>query len=340
MRSDPRVRYAAASRGQSASTTAYARVRRGASRAAAPGWPPRRPSARARVRGHLPRVGLRVRQGFPHSPVHDGGGQPEGAPGVREGVEEGAGRGVVTEPARAEDARRSTRTARNGAPSFSTTESCSSRDGIQLRTEHGVHVVVGHVAQTSPGRRRRRPGRCPPARADSVPNRSNNAVIAASSVASAATSISVVPVAARRCGQLVAAAAGVAGDRDNRSRPHVGELPDQVRTDVSGRPDDQVAAVGAEYIGSSSASGCAARAAGHGGRPPRYTTWSSPSPACASASTYRAVSTAGTDLVEIDDPAPDFGMLQRQRAAQSPQHGMRRVGPITCGDGLGVAGER
>ena len=44
-------------------------------------------------------------------------------------------------------------------------------------------------------------------------------------------------------------------------------------------------------------------------------------------------------LVEIDDPAPDFGMFKRQRAPQSPQDGMYRVGAIAFSDRLGVAGD-
>ena len=40
----------------------------------------------------------------------------------------------------------------------------------------------------------------------------------------------------------------------------------------------------------------------------------------------------GHRFVEIDDATPDFGMLQRQRAAQAPQHRMGGVGPIAFGD--------
>jgi hypothetical protein len=38
---------------------------------------------------------------------------------------------------------------------------------------------------------------------------------------------------------------------------------------------------------------------------------------------------AGYRVVEIDYAAPDLGMFEGKRAAQSPQSGMSRVRPIT-----------
>ena len=45
-------------------------------------------------------------------------------------------------------------------------------------------------------------------------------------------------------------------------------------------------------------------------------------------------------LVDIDHAAPEFGMLQRQRAAQAPQHRLRRDGAVAVADRLGVSGEQ
>src|SRR5215475_13417112 len=42
-------------------------------------------------------------------------------------------------------------------------------------------------------------------------------------------------------------------------------------------------------------------------------------------------------LVEIDYPAPDFGMFKRHRAAQSPQDSMYRVGAVAFADWLSIA---
>ena len=44
-------------------------------------------------------------------------------------------------------------------------------------------------------------------------------------------------------------------------------------------------------------------------------------------------------VVDIDDAAPDLGMLQRECAAQPPEDRMCRVRPITFVDRLGIAGE-
>ena len=68
---------------------------------------------------------------------------------------------------------------------------------------------------------------------------------------------SVVPGRASCAAKLVEPLAGVARHRDDRAGAHVGELPDQVRADVAGRADDQVAAVRVERgIGAAGAVGC------------------------------------------------------------------------------------
>ena len=72
--------------------------------------------------------------------------------------------------------------------------------------------------------------------------------------------------------------------------------------------------------------------------PPRYTTWSSPSSARAWASTQRAARTAGIDSSRSIMPPQISGCSRAMRAAQTPQHRVRRVGPITVDDWLGVAG--
>ena len=42
-------------------------------------------------------------------------------------------------------------------------------------------------------------------------------------------------------------------------------------------------------------------------------------------------------VVDIDHAAPDFGMFQGERAAQTPQDGMCRVGAIAFHNRLGIA---
>ncbi len=44
-------------------------------------------------------------------------------------------------------------------------------------------------------------------------------------------------------------------------------------------------------------------------------------------------------FVDVDHAAPDLGVFQGQGPAQPPQHGLCRVGTVTLGDGLGVAGQ-
>ena len=72
----------------------------------------------------------------------------------------------------------------------------------------------------------------------------------------------------------------------------------------------------------------------------RYTTWSSPSAASHLGLHILRDQLGRHRVVDIDDAAPDFGMLQRQRAAQAPEDRVRRVRPITFVDRLGIAGER
>src|SRR5690349_20361446 len=45
-------------------------------------------------------------------------------------------------------------------------------------------------------------------------------------------------------------------------------------------------------------------------------------------------------FVDIEDPAPDFLMLQRQRAAQTPQHRVSGIGAITVAERLRIAGQQ
>ena len=54
---------------------------------------------------------------------------------------------------------------------------------------------------------------------------------------------------------------------------------------------------------------------------------------------YCAINSAGTEVIDIDDAAPELRMLQRQCAGQAPQDGVYRVGPITFVDRLGIAGD-
>ena len=116
--------------------------------------PPQRPDGHlvghrleSRLGGHLPlRVGLRVGQRFPQSPVDDGGRQSQRAARVGEGVQEGAGRGVVGQPPRTEqtgDRREQHEVAHRRV---SATGGAAAHADVELRPEHRGHVVVGHVA--------------------------------------------------------------------------------------------------------------------------------------------------------------------------------------------------
>ena len=150
------------------------------------------------------------------------------------------------------------------------------------------------------------------------------------------------PAAARRCGQLVAAASRGCGTPRRRCfAPMLGELPDQVRTDVAGRADDQLAACRRPASTGDVAGRIAPLQSRHVARArPGRRPGLRRRPLRASPTTYRAASSRGHRFVDIDDGAPDFGVLQRQRAAQAPQHRVRGVGAIAFGDGLGVAGQQ
>ena len=188
MRSDPRVRYAAASSGQSASTTLHANGRVGTHRRRQ--RPDRHLIGHRRqpgARRHLPRVVLRVGQRFPHPPVHDGRRQPECAAGEGERVEEGAGRGVVTEPPRAEDARY--RREQHELAHRVLSDRCAAADARPVWDGTSRSRRRRSCRAASPGRRRRPQGRCPPAAAGRCRTGRTATVIAASSVASAATTM-------------------------------------------------------------------------------------------------------------------------------------------------------
>ena len=193
------------------------------------------------------------------------------------------------------------------------------------------------MSRSAPGRRRKPPGRCPRAREgrcrigrttlSSRPRRQRRR-----------QPRSAWSPSARGGGPARRAVGRGSGYCDNRSRPHVGELLDQMRTDVAGRSDDEMAGVVAEHTGRvrqrvpplqprDMADGSPGTRPG----PPRRR------PA-ASASTCSAVDHGRHRLVEIDYAAPDFGMLQRERAAQPPQHGMSRVGPDRPGRRAGRCG--
>jgi len=103
--------------------------------------------------------------------------------------------------------------------------------------------------------------------------------------------------------------AATAGHRDDGACAHAGELGDQVRTDIAGGADDQMAAVGVEYrTGSRGLGGVALQ--------PRNVAYPGPIhhlvlaivaaglgqyPGCGQDHGYR--------FVQIDEATPDFGML-------------------------------
>src|SRR6516225_1080132 len=100
-----------------------------------------------------------------------------------------------------------------------------------------------------------------------------------------------------------------------------------MRSDIAGRPNDQMAAVPIELSG----------------RPRR---WDAPFQPWDTAHTRPIddlifLVTAmrfghhildgqlnGHRLIQVDDATPDLGMLERKRAAQTPQHRMSGIGPI------------
>ena len=210
-------------------------------------------------------------------------------------------------------------------------------DGIQLGPEHGVHVVVGHVGQ-------RHGAAAEGGQVDAL----QRGQIRAEPIEQRRHRGSVGGIgrhreqSGARCGQafgqFVQPAAGVTRNGDDGLRPHSRQLSDQRGTDVSGRTDDEVAAIRTEH-------GIAL-----GRRDTPFEPWHIP---CARAVHDLVLAVVGLrlgehpaggqdrrhSLVEIDDPAPDFGMFKRQRAPQSPQDGMCRVGAIAFPDRLSIAGD-
>ncbi len=148
MRSAARVRYAAASSGQSAADD-----RR-------PGRGTRAGEQRQRldrdVVGHRLQTGsqgdltllfgLPVGQRLPQPPVDRGGRQPGGPAGQREGVQERGGRGVVRQPAGPGQTgdRREQHELLDLVPQRKPVQQ---RHHVQLGPEHRGDVVVGHVQQ-------------------------------------------------------------------------------------------------------------------------------------------------------------------------------------------------
>ena len=120
---------------------------------------------------------------------------------------------------------------------------------------------------------------------------------------------------------------------------HVGELPDQVRSDIAGRADDQMAAVFVELDrrGRWRVTPLQARDTAHTGPINDLIL------AIATVSLVHHIpggQPSGHRLVDIDDAAPDLRMLQCQRATQTPQHRMGGIGPIAFTDGLSIAREQ
>ena len=140
-------------------------------------------------------------------------------------------------------------------------------------------------------------------------------------------------------GQLVEARTRVARYRDDGARARVGKLLDQVRSDVAGRADNQIAAVLGQF--------------GRSGR--RRVSLVQPRHAAQAGPVDNLVFVVGGlslvhdvaggqavrhRLVDIDDAAPEFGVLECERAAQTPQHRVSGVGAVAFADRLGVAGEQ
>ena len=139
-------------------------------------------------------------------------------------------------------------------------------------------------------------------------------------------------------GQFVQPLTGVARDRDDGLGAHPRELADQVRPDVAGRTDNELSGISVQRH---------RRLRWHRTPlQPGHVTHTPPVDDLVF--TVAAVDFTqhlgrrqfgGHRAVQIDDPAPDFGVLQRECASQAPQRPVGGVGVIAFGDGLGVAGD-
>ena len=130
----------------------------------------------------------------------------------------------------------------------------------------------------------------------------------------------------------------IARYRNDSAGTHGGQLLDQLWSDVAGRPDDQVAAVWIEWLGP-------------GRGPMRPLQARDTAHACAIDNLVLSIAVvsfcqhpargelSGHRLVDIDDAAPDLGVLQRQCSTRTPQRRVGRVGPIARTDGLRITSQ-
>ena len=135
-------------------------------------------------------------------------------------------------------------------------------------------------------------------------------------------------------GQLPCAAAGY---RDHGGGAHLGELADEIRPDVAGGTDHQVAGVALEP-------GQSHR--GHGTGPQaRHMTQTATVDGLV---VVAGCSLGGQDpcdqfgrrgLIDVNEAGPDLGVLQPDGAAHPPQQCVRRVGAVALVEGLAVASQ-
>ena len=169
---------------------------------------------------------MRVCPRLPQSPVHDCCREPEGAPCVGERVEKGVRRGVVAEPARAKDTG-DRREQHESAHGRFQRQFVQHRYRVQLGAEHGVHVVVGHLAeQRRPARQR---GQIDPVQWGKVGPESFEQRRHRGLVRRIGSNLDELGPARRQGWTPVRRVAGpLPGHRDDRRGTHLGELSDQV----------------------------------------------------------------------------------------------------------------
>ena len=138
--------------------------------------------------------------------------------------------------------------------------------------------------------------------------------------------------------QVVQSCTRIPRHRNDGARTHVGQLLDQLRSDVAGRTDDHMAAAVVQF------NGCGRLRVGR--LQARDTTDAGPVHELILAITIAGFGQdvsrrrpGGDRRVDVNDAAPDFGMFQCQRASQAPQHRMRRVGSVAVGHRLSIPGE-
>ena len=278
---------------------------------------------------------LLVSPALPQTPLDDRRRQAEGAPGIGQSTEERVGRGVVADPPRSEESG-DRGEQHEAAHRGSQREPVQHRRGVQFGAEHGGDVGVAHLGDQRlvAGQRRqihtfqrRQVG------AEPLEQRGHRHLVGR--VGRDLHQGAPEGLQLRR--ELVQFSCAASRYRDDRGGAHLGELADEVRPDVTGGADHQVAGV-AHEPGETHRRRGAALQAGHMAQ----------TTAVDGLIVVARTGLVGQDacdqfgrrrLVDVDDAGPVLGVLEPDGAAHAPQHRVRRVCTVTLVDRLGVAGQ-